>query len=50
MEESTDWCSHCGRTIPELSKPSKPEYMICSICKDILDTYEGDENATTKET
>ena len=45
------WCSYCGRDIWKIPGPQlQPEHLICTECKNILDSYEGYDNAQTHET
>ena len=51
IEPQLFWCSYCGRDIWRLVTPYlKPEHLICTECNNILDSYEGYDNAKTYET
>lgn len=45
-EPQIAWCPYCGKDIWFISHPGlKPEDLICSECKKVLDTYNNYEQA-----
>ena len=45
------WCNYCGRTIWILPNTKvRIEDLLCTECKNILNSYEGYDNAQTHET